>query len=564
MMTGSFVRGTWPFLLGAALLAGCASAPGAHRATRADKITAERARQAEADEENRIEATAHYATGLSYDLNDKPDLALQEMLRAAQSEPDYEPVVIEAARRCIRAQKPEQAIALLNKAISAPDASGALYAWLGLAYAQAGKTDLAVSANRTAIKRMPQSLAAYQNLAQIYLQTSRTNEALKVLDEAARQPTDDPGFLIELADLYQRYNRVQSSQTQLITQRVRELLDRATDLGPTNPAHLLRLADAYFGLGELKKAEPFYRDLLEERPDLSPLRSKLIEIYLRNGQKDKAAEQLEALAENDPTNAQTYVFLGAIALEDKKYTEAAEHFERAIKLDPDLEQVYYDLAGLKLMLKKPEDTLAILEKARSRFKLSFPMEFYSGLAYGALKKYSDALTFLTSAEAVAKATDPSRLNQLFYFQMGSTQERAGNIPEAEKYFRQSLKLGPEDPETLNYLGYMWAEHGINLDEARTMIEKAVALQPDNAAFLDSLAWVLFKLNKPKEALVPMLKAVEHTDEPDATLYDHLGDIYSALRQYDDARDAWSKSLKVEANVEIQKKIRSTPAAATPQ
>ena len=62
----------------------------------------------------------------------------------------------------------------------------------------------------------------------------------------------------------------------------------------------------------------------------------------------------------------------------------------------------------------------------------------------------------------------------------------------------------------------------------SMIAKAVEIEPDNAAFLDSLAWVLYKQNKPQEALAPMLKAIEKNKKPDATLFDHLGDIYAAL------------------------------------
>ena len=63
---------------------------------------------------------------------------------------------------------------------------------------------------------------------------------------------------------------------------------------------------------------------------------------------------------------------------------------------------------------------------------------------------------------------------------------------------------------------MWAERGENLQEALAMIEKAVKFEPKNAAFLDSLGWVLFKLNKPEEALPHMLKSIEFNDEPDAT------------------------------------------------
>jgi tetratricopeptide (TPR) repeat protein len=110
---------------------------------------------------------------------------------------------------------------------------------------------------------------------------------------------------------------------------------------------------------------------------------------------------------------------------------------------------------------------------------------------------------------------------------------------------------------------MWADRGQNLSEAHELIEKAVHLEPKNAAFLDSLGWVLYKLDKPKEALPHLLSALRQSEEPDATLYDHLGDIYLALSQPDKARESWQKALtldSVENRDEIEKKIgRTSPA-----
>jgi tetratricopeptide (TPR) repeat protein len=562
-------------LLGSLAMAGCASGSSPRSGAKAS-VAARAARpglrlEPDAALEKRIQTVAHFATGLSHDLNARTELALEEMVEAAQTDPTFEPIVIDAARRCIMAQQPDRAIRLLLDAGASPDASGAVYAWLGVAYAQAGKTDLAIAANRTAISRLPDALPAYQNLAQVYLNNSRTNEALRVLDEAAGRKTDDPGFLIELADLYLRHISSEGPETSRITARVKELLGRAAALKPENPIHVLKLAENYFALGELTAAEPFYRQLLEQHPDLPTLRAKLTEIYLRSGDKGNASKQLEAIAQSEPTNPQTFLFLGALAAEQQNYTNAVEYFERALRLDPDLEQVYYDLAGLKITLKEPEGAISLMDTARSRFKLNFPMEFYSGIAHASAKRYSEALKYLTSAEAIARATDPKRLNHLFYFQMGATCERAGRIEEAEKYFRECLKLAPDDPEALNYLGYMWAEKGMNLAEAHELIQKAVRLEPENAAFLDSLAWVLYKLDRPQDALVPMLKAIEKAEKPDPTLYDHLGDIYAAMKQHDQAREAWSRALKVEPATDepvdsalldgIQRKLNAAPSVS---
>ena len=109
---------------------------------------------------------------------------------------------------------------------------------------------------------------------------------------------------------------------------------------------------------------------------------------------------------------------------------------------------------------------------------------------------------------------------------------------------------------MNYLGYMWAEHGEKLDKARELIEKALKAQPKNAAYLDSLAWVLFKQKQAQEALPYALKAAELSEKPDATVYDHIGDIYDALKQPEKAREAWRKSVSLEPNEEVRKKLGS--------
>ncbi|NDB74688.1 MAG: tetratricopeptide repeat protein, partial [Verrucomicrobia bacterium] len=191
----------------------------------------------------------------------------------------------------------------------------------------------------------------------------------------------------------------------------------------------------------------------------------------------------------------------------------------------------------------------------SKLKLSFGLEFYTALAYTRAKDYAESIKHFTAAELLAKRDDPERLTALFYFQVGTAYERHKDFKQAEAYFRQSLSISPDFTEALNYLGYMWAERGENLSEARGMIEKALKLEPDNAAFLDSMAWVLFKLNQPKQALEYQLKALKLQKEPDATLHDHLGDIYLALKQPAKAREQWEQSLAIEPNDVVQQKLK---------
>jgi tetratricopeptide (TPR) repeat protein len=234
--------------------------------------------------------------------------------------------------------------------------------------------------------------------------------------------------------------------------------------------------------------------------------------------------------------------------------EAADHLRRALLLNPNLEPAYYELALAQINQKQPRQALETLERAQTKFPQSFAGEFFSGLAYASMKDYSNAVARLVAAEVIARATDTNRLTHLFYFQLGSAYERNRQFEEAERHLGKAVELSPAFSEALNYLGYMWADRGTNLTAARDMIEKALKVEPENPAYMDSMAWVLYKQGDHAKALEWQLKAVEKEKEPDPTLFDHLGDIYAALKQPEKAAEAWKKSLELQPSEEIKKKL----------
>jgi len=577
-MVRKFIGGL-AFLPAAVLLCGCGGAhPGLGQAQASQPLVAPKAGVSatvrkpglqerkirvepgsdERTEERLARAHAHYAAAIIHEMNDEREEALDDYYLAAQNDPANEPLILEVTRRFLQKRQPEKALELLAKAVEVPNASGAIYARLGLVYGQLGKTEEALSANRTAIKRSPQGLAGYQNLFVTLLQNKRTDEALKVLEAAAKQTNVGPEFLAGVAELYSNYILQLPSQKAKVLPHAMAVLDRAAKLKTPDALVRLRLAETYNLLGADSKAAQIYLELLKKLPDVPAVReqlhAKLAEIYLRGSDRTNAIEHLRAIVHDDPTNPQAHYWLGYLYFGDKKPEQASDQFNQAILLSPDFAEAYYHLALAQLSAGKANEALGTLENIRAKFPHSFLLEFYSGLACGELKDYKTALRHFTSAEVMAKATEPKLLDKEFFFQLGACYERIGDYPKAEEYFQKCLELSPDWPEACNYLGYMWAERGVNLQKARELIEKAVKGEPKNAAYLDSLAWVLFKLEQPQDALKPMLQAIELSAKPDPTLFDHLGDIYQALKQQDKARDAWEKSLALERNEAIQKKL----------
>jgi tetratricopeptide (TPR) repeat protein len=411
---------------------------------------------------------------------------------------------------------------------------------------------------------MPGSLSPYQNLFVSFVQTRQAGAALAILDEAAAQPQADPEYLIHLAELYATCGAQFPELRQSARSRAVAALNRAAPARELSPALRLKLADGLNLLGDNEQAAAAYLYLVNQ-PDLSPplrelLRAKLADLYLRERDPRQAVAQLEAIVRDNPANSAAYYFLGRIALEQKQWTNAVDHFQKMILFNPELEQAHYDLAAAQLALDRAEDAAATLEAARKRFPPGFAAEYLLGVTEHARKRYAEAVNHLTSAEHLAQsAGETNRLNHGFYFQLGASFERKGDRAAAEKHFEKALLLAPDDPETLNYLGYMWAERGENLDRALAMIERAVKSDPTNAAFLDSLGWVLFQLGRPGEAVEYLLQSIAHDEKPDATVLDHLGDVYAALKEWSKAREAWTRSLSVEASDLVRKKLEPAPA-----
>jgi tetratricopeptide (TPR) repeat protein len=539
-------------------LAGCASAPKPHAAKAAPKTKAANKGDAAYPEvpDQTLEAFAHYAAGLSLDMRDDPSAALEEYVQAANGNLNEEPLVLEVARRLLRNKQGDRAIALLSKAAAEPGSSGLVNSWLGLAYASIGETNKAVSANRAAMQKLPGQISAYANLCDLYLALGKTNEVIEVLNQAAK-PTDAPvEFYVNVSDLVLKMQARDVFGPDEARKRALAALDKAMALNPDDVTLRQRIGESYLFRDEGAKAEAILEKLYAEHPEAPGIREQLINIYFKTN-KPKAEAMLNDLRKEMPTNPRPHLFLGRLALEDNRIPEALEHFETALKLAPNDESTWYQVAALQVAAKKPAPALELLDRSEKQFpRPSFTRDFYRGVALAAMERFSEAVTKLTSAELIAKQYEPDKLNAQFYFQLGSASERAKDIEQAVKHFRHALELDPDFAEALNYLGYMWAERGENLNEARTMIERALKEEPKNAAFLDSMAWVLYKQKKASEALPYMKKAIELTKEPDATLQDHLGDIFAAMKRMGDAREAWEKSLKLEPKDEIRKKLEA--------
>lgn len=130
------------------------------------------------------------------------------------------------------------------------------------------------------------------------------------------------------------------------------------------------------------------------------------------------------------------------------------------------------------------------------------------------------------------------------FLLGAAYERSGRRELAEATLRRTIDLAPEFHAALNYLGYTFADGGYNLEEAVQLVRRAIALDPDNGAYVDSLGWAYFRQGRNEEAQL-LLERAARLEPEDAVLHEHLGDVYAALGHKARARDAYQRALDLD-------------------
>ena len=164
-----------------------------------------------------------------------------------------------------------------------------------------------------------------------------------------------------------------------------------------------------------------------------------------------------------------------------------------------------------------------------------------GDLYRGKERYAEAAGAYDKAIAAAGAPRPARWT--LYYARGIALERSGRWDDAERDFQEALKLSPDQPQVLNYLGYSWVDQGKHLTEAVLMLEKAHALKPMDGYIADSVGWAYYRLGRYKEAAGALEEAVLLAPG-DPTINDHLGDAYWRIGRRDDARFQWSHALSM--------------------
>ena len=240
--------------------------------------------------------------------------------------------------------------------------------------------------------------------------------------------------------------------------------------------------------------------------------------------------------------------------------EATRHPDTGLQLlaqvaadDPLSGIVRLHRASLTEQIGRPEDALQQLEQIERDYPNRPEPYISQGDILRTQHRYADAVAAYD--RAMAQVGTPTRLDWPLFYDRGIALEQSKDWPRAESDFLTALKLAPDQPYVLNYLGYSWTEQGHNLPRARQMIERAVEQRPNDGAIIDSLGWVMLRQGDAAGAVKSLERAVELMPE-DATLNGHLGDAYWAAGRRQEALYQWRRALNLNPEPEDVPKLQA--------
>ncbi|MBZ5699019.1 MAG: tetratricopeptide repeat protein [Acidobacteriia bacterium] len=469
--------------------------------------------------------------------HDKAEAVLRGLLAR---EPENENAVEQLTQLLLDEGKSQEAVSSIKGIVErAPTAR--LWDLLGDAYTQTHDFTNAEQAYRKAAEAQPGNISHRRGLAQTLLSEEKYPEALEQYRRLVEMDADDPNNYLRLAEIYRQMKQLDKAEQNVLL---------AKQLAPGNLEVIYYEASIY-------EAEGRFEDSIRVLSD--------------------AVTAVKAQSEFTPARRRTlailYQQLGQLYREVSNYVAAVNTFEEMLRLGPEEDRrarvMIIDTYRAARDIPKALDAS---RKALEAYPKDRPIQTVQALLYGENAQTDQAVSQLRqlldgtaadfeiqidlaqvyeqgrrwpeaeqAAHAAEKIAGQPSEKEMTGFLLGAIFERQKKFDLAEEQFRVVLKENPRNPSVLNYYGYMLADRGIRLDEATDMIKRALAEDPANPAYQDSLGWAYFKQNKFPEAEEFLRKAASR-DSHDPTILSHLGDLYFKTGKNSLAETHWQKSL----------------------
>jgi tetratricopeptide (TPR) repeat protein len=477
-------------------------------------------------------------------------------------------------------QSPDRAAEVFQEVLDRTSGNRMVYRLLVDSLLRSGQNDRAEETLRESLELDPLFTRARVILSEILGQQGRHSESVEILSAAPEAASRDPELQKRLAlelhrtgdfagalaaidrvldeepsDYAAMYLKAVILSLQGETEAATQLAKRLVALHPDSLDVVVLLAELLERQGSWREADTeLYRiekqlRLARESEAADRVLSQRVVVLSRAGAWQAVAEALEEhLPELEDTGQIDLIFL---------YAEAQAQLEEAGKALAILSRFEPESPAGRAAIAKQAEILYRQDEeseAARRIEELLATETFDDLVraaevYQRLERYDEAIPILERALTL----EPESIQAMFW--LGASYERSGRGSEAENVLQALLDVDPNHAPALNYLGYMWADRGENLDRALDLVQQAVALEPENGAYIDSLGWTHFQMGQYDEAQDYLERAARLVGD-DATVLEHLGDLYLVLGRPGEARESYLRSLALDGEnaSQVQQKL----------
>jgi tetratricopeptide (TPR) repeat protein len=521
-----------------------------------------------------------------------------------------------------KAENLDKAIRYLEIAIDHPigEPNPNTLATLGRLYVAAGMYDKAIPLLTDLVSREPGWQEGTLLLVNAFVGAGRNGDAITWLEPLV---PDDPRLLSTLAELYERQQRWKDAadtyavavertprNTELKTRysaalmtlggradvaKARDLLTEVVSARDTDARALFLLSQAQRRLGDAAAAEKSARRLIMLQAGLSPWGYHVLaEALEQRGDYQgvvtaltPAITSFRGRGEDATELALLLPHVGFAQMELGAYEPAIAALDEAHRLAPTDSAIASNLIEANIAAKRYSTAVTLAREARdtrpgdwqfARLQAQALRQDGKGdqgvaLLEVVLKQHADQPgAFVALAQMYSDVNRGSQAVKLLQdaetkfpadtsivFELGAVLEKQKKYSDAEAAFRKVIAREPDHAAALNYLGYMLADRGERLDESVGYLTKALQFEPDNGSFLDSLGWAYFKQNKLDLAEANLHRAADQL-VTNSVIQEHYGEVLFKLGRFDDAAAAWTRALAGDGDSidrgSIEKKIRS--------
>lgn len=555
------------------------------------------AETAGSDGEELTPAAAAYAHFLRARLAHHQGLhreAVDQLRLALATDPGHPHLVTTLAEEYARLGELALAEAQLRTLLARDGGYAPAHLLLGRVLIDAGRGRAARAQLRQAIRLRPSQPDAYLVLAQALLDEGRLDEAVAVVEELGRALPGEPiGFrrlglaLAERGDGRRAERLLRRAvatdpgdgESWVAIARIAENAGRQADAlaayggallrDPDDAETLLAAGRVALALGDLPSAKAWFDRLLSLSGDPEPV-VKVAFAYLAASRVEEAASVLDT-ARASVDEPRLHFYAGLVRVRMRAYEAAAAAFAAvpaslgslsaearlhrasclaalgddagATRLFRELHDATPGLAGLDVAWARASERAGRAKEAEALLMRAVAQSPTSE-SFDALIGFFDRAGRVQDAVALLRRLwlrQPE--NDTLRFALASALERQGAWREAVELARGLLAQSPDHAPTMNFLGYTLAVRGTSLDEAESWVKKALERTPGSPAYLDSMGWVLFRRNEPERAVTFLERALREGGD-DATILEHLGDVYAHLGRLDRAAECWNRAVEL--------------------